>query len=181
MKKSAILAAVASLVFASAANAGTIKVEGETQLNNDKRTSAKVEIWEAAGPIGLGLEFKQYLAETGKPAYGNIVGKIGYALPTKYGITPVLKAEAGVQSRTTDDAFYGVIAELHKPVGPFTAEVAYRYRSNISSDFVAEKRGSVSLHYDLNKKTEVGVTYHNYFKDTVKDTNAVAISMTRKF
>jgi hypothetical protein len=181
MKKSAILAAVASLVFASAANAGTIKVEGENQLNNDKRTSAKVEIWEAAGPIGLGLEFRQYLAETGKPAYGNVVGKIGYALPTMYGVTPVLKAEAGVQTQATDNAFYGVIAELHKPVGPFKAELAYRYRSNISSNFVAEKRGSVGVAYDLNKKTEVGVTYHNYFKDTVKDTNAIAISMTRKF
>lgn len=181
MKKSTILAAVASMVLASAANAGTIKVEGETQLNNDERTSAKVEIWEGKGPIGLGLEFKQYLAESGKPAYGNVVGKIGYALPAKYGITPVLKAEAGIQSKTTDNAFYGVIAELHRPVGPFKAEVAYRYRHNISSDFVTEKRGSVGIAYDLNKNTEVGVTYHNYFKDTVKDTNAVALSLTRKF
>ena len=181
MKKSTILAAVASVVLASAANAGTIKVEGETQLNNDERTSAKVEIWDGKGPIGVGLEFKQYLSETGNQAYSNIVGKVGYALPTVYGFKPVLKAEAGVQAKATNDAFYGVVAELHRPVGPFKAEVAYRYRHNISSDYATEKRGSVGLQYDLNKKTEVGVTYHNYFKDTAKDTNAVALSMTRKF
>ena len=84
-------------------------------------------------------------------------------------------------SKTTNEEFYGVIAELHRPVGPFKAEVAYRYRHNISSDFVTEKRGSIGLAYEVNKQTEIGVTYHNYFKDTSKDTNAVAISMTRKF
>lgn len=180
MKKSTILAAVASMVLASAANAASVKIEGETQLNNDERNGVKVEIWEGTGPVGFGVEVKQYLAETGNPSYGNIAGKIGYALPKFYGFMPVVKAEVGIQSKTTDETFYGLVAELHRPVGPFKAEVAYRYRDGINSAFVAEKRGTIGVAYDLNKKTEVGVAYHNYFKSG-NDTNAVALSLVRKF
>ena len=181
MKKSTILAAVASLVLAGAANAGTVKVEGETQLNNDERNAVKLEAWDGKGPIGIGIEVKQYLAENGQSAYGQVSGKLGYALPAVYGFKPVVKAELGVKTTSTTNEFYGVIAELHRPVGPFKAEIAYRYRDGINSDFTAEKRGSIGLAYDLNKKTEVGLTYHNYFNNTVKDTNAIALSLTRKF
>ena len=180
MKKSTILAAVASMVLASAANAATVKVEGESQLNNDERNAVKVEAWDGVGPVGFGLEFKQYLSETGKQAYGNVVGKVGYALPTVYGFKPVVKAEVGIQSKTTNDEFYGVIAELHRPVGPVTVEVAYRYRDGISSNFVAEKRGTVGVAYELNKKTEVAVMYHDYFKSG-KDTKSIGLALARKF
>jgi hypothetical protein len=98
-----------------------------------------------------------------------------------YGFSPGVEAELGVKSEFTTDEFYGVVVRLHRPIGLFNAGVAYRYRDGINSNFVSEKRGSVGVAYPLNPNTEVGVTYHNYFKDTVKDTNAVAISMTRKF
>jgi hypothetical protein len=182
MKKTTQIAlAISALLLTSTANAATLKVEAEAQLNAGERTAVKVEAWDIKGPVGYGLEVKQHLAKDGQSAYGQVVGKVGYALSKVYGFSPGVEAELGVKSEFTTDEFYGVVVRLHRPIGLFNAGVAYRYRDGINSNFVAEKRGSVGLAYPLNPNTEVGVTYHNYFKDTVKDTNAVAISMTRKF
>jgi hypothetical protein len=181
MKKTTQIAmAISALLLAGAANAATVKVEGENQLNAGERTAAKIEAWDNKGPVSYGLEFKQYLAKDKLGAYSNVVGKVGYALPAVYGFTPVVKAEVGLQSSATNEEFYGVVAELHKPVGPVTVEVAYRYRDGINSKFTDEKRASVGVAYPLDKNTDIGATYHTYLK-TGADTKAITLSVARKF
>jgi len=181
MKKTTQIAmAISALLLAGAANAATVKVEGENQLNAGERTAVKIEAWDNKGPVSYGLELKQYLAKDSLGAYSNVVGKVGYALPAVYGFTPVVKAELGMQSNTTNEEFYGVIAEIHRPVGPVAVEVAYRYRDGINSKFAEDKRASVGVSYPMDKKTDVGVTYHTYLKPGA-DTKAISLSVARKF
>ena len=181
MKKTTQIAmAISALLLAGAANAATVKVEGENQLNAGERTAVKIEAWDNKGPVGYGLEVKQYLAKDGQSAYGQVVGKVGYALPKVYGFSPGVEAELGVKSATTTDEFYGVVVGLHRPIGPFNAGIAYRYRDGINSNFAVEKRGSVGVAYPLNSDTEVGVVYHTYFRPAA-DTKAISVSVARKF
>lgn len=181
MKKTTqIVLAISALLLSGVANAATVKVEAENQLNAGERTAVKIEAWDNKGPVSYGLELKQYLAKDGQTAYGQVVGKVGYALPKVYGFSPKVKAELGAKSATTTDEFYGVVAGLQRPVGPFTAEFAYRYRDGINSNFAAEKRGSVGVAYALDKKTEVGVVYHTYFRPAA-DTKVIGLSVAQQF
>ena len=185
MKKTAIVAALAASLFATAANAGSIKVEAENQYTgNVDRQTVKLEAWEGiGGAFGIGAEVKTYLAEAGKPAFTDLVGKVGYALPTVAGFTPVVKGEVGVTAGTANKDFWGVSGELQRKVtDKVTVGAGYRYRENFSGSAAANeaKRAHATVSYDLNKNFVVGASYYNYAVPG-DNVGSVALSLTKKF
>lgn len=183
MKKTAIVAALAASLIGTAAHAGSIKVEAESQLNKAEREAVKVEVWEGlTGPVGVGFEVKTFLAEGTNASYTNLVGKIGYALPTISGFSPVIKAEAGVKTGVGNAEFWGVGAEVQRKLtDKVTATVGYRYRDGFGDEYGSnQQRAHVGVSYGLTKNSSVGATYYNYRKDS-QNTDAVALSLTKKF
>lgn len=183
MKKTAIMAALVSVMMASAAQAGSIKVEGESQTGGAKRDAVKLEVWEGlTGPVGVGFEAKTYLAEGTAGAYSQLVGKVGYALPKIAGFDPVLKGEVGVRSGAVNAEFWGANIELGRALtDKTTATVGYRYRDGFNNQFAKEQRYNVGLSYALDKHLSVGANYYRYNPQTGKDINAVGLSLAKKF
>ena len=182
MKKTAIVAALAASLMATAAQAGSIRVEGESQLNGTDREALKIEAWQGlTGPIGAGLEVKTFVADGSNPAFTNISGKLGYALPTVAGFSPVVVVEAGVRTGAGNAEFWGVGGEVQRPLTQnLRAVVGYRYRDGFNQQFATRHRAHAGVDYDINKSFAVGATYYNYRQDG-QNTDAVAVSVTRKF
>ena len=183
MKKTAIVAALAASLMASAAQAGSIKVEAENQLDRGDRNTVKIEAWEGIGNIGAGIEAKTYLAEGGQGAFTDLVGKVGYAMPEFAGFVPVVKAELGVTTGAANNEFWGISGELQRKVtDKVTVGVGYRYRDSFKDGVTANeaKRAHASASYEFSKNYSLGATYYNYAL-TGKNIDSVAVALTKKF
>jgi hypothetical protein len=189
MKKTTIIAALAASLMATAAHAGSIKIEGENQLNGAERQSVKIEVWEGlTGPVGVGFEVKTFVAEGNQPAASNIVGKLGYAFPEVAGFTPVLKGEVGVRTGADNAEFWGLGLDLKRPLTQkLSATVGFRHREGFNNSYANRDRILAGLEYAVAKNTSLGVTYFNYRQDDVATgngtsrTDSLALSLTKKF
>lgn len=185
MKKTAIVAALAASLMATAAHAGSIKVEGENQTTGPvDRQTLSLEAWEGVGgAFGVGAEIKTYIAEANAPAFTNLAAKIGYAFPTVAGFMPVVKAELGVTTGTANNEFWGVSAEVQRQLtDKVVVGAGYRYRENFTGTAAANeaKRAHVAASYSVSKNVALGATYYNYGVRG-NNTDALSLSLTKKF
>jgi len=89
----------------------------------------------------------------------------GYKLDAPMGISVVPSFEYGVKllPGTNDESFYGAgVSVSRQVVGPVSATVAYRYRSNFSGTTISENRESASLDWAVTPKQTLGLTAHTY-------------------
>jgi hypothetical protein len=178
----AIVAAMGLGLVSLSAMAGDVSAEFRW---GDSVNQYKVEVNETVDAVVTKVKLTGEI-ET-EQAYRNglvqSLFNVGAGVPVSYAgytITPFLQIGDKLITNTTDTVFYGVGAKASRQVfGPVSAEVAYRYRGELSGKPIAERRYMIAAKYELTSKNVFGVQFYEY-SGTIID-HRYGVSYTHKF
>lgn len=143
----AAIAMVAAMFVAAPAFAQdhTVHIGGEYELNKGERAATVTELSAPIGPVVGSVTVRSQFANDGARANNEFSVGAKYAIPFTYkGVTPFVKAEAGVKSSRGSDTFVGLEGGAGGAINEaFGWEAGYRWRN--FNDQASEGRYRVTI------------------------------------